>query len=128
MATDARTIQATWWQPKAAALGDVVTDLDDINQCILTILTTPPGSDPHRPDFAMDLLSYLDRPLNEARPAIVRDAIRAIRLWEQRATVLSVGVAAGDVGQIVVTVTWTPSGNENSEPVITTLTLSAVAA
>ncbi len=76
----------------------------------------------------MDLLSYLDRPINEVRPQIVRDAIRAIRLWEQRATVLGVTVASAEVGQITVNVTWTLSGNENSEPVITTITLSSAAA
>ena len=60
--TPLSAIGARDWQPALGSLGEVVTDLADIAQAIDIILTTPRGSDPHRPTFGADLLQFIDQP------------------------------------------------------------------
>ncbi len=78
------------WQFKLNGIGDVAEGVEDINQCIATILNTPKGSDPHRPTFGSDILKYIDYPVNIAKPNIIRETIDTITLWETRITVNSV--------------------------------------
>lgn len=106
--TDVRAIDAFNWQPRLGAAGEVVTDLADIGQSIAIILTTPKGSDPHRPGFASDLCRYLDMPVTEARPYVIRESIEAIREWEPRADVGEVEVAPGNA-RLRVHVRWAPA-------------------
>ncbi len=74
-------------------LGELVTDIQDVDQCIRIILTTPKGSDPHRPLFGSNLHLYIDYPVNSARPHIVREAVNALREWEPRIEVVKVTVS-----------------------------------
>ena len=77
----------------AAGIGNVVQGLDDVNQCVAIILSTPPGSDPLRPTFACDLAQFIDMPINLAYPHIVREVTQALETWEPRITVLAIAVA-----------------------------------
>jgi Bacteriophage baseplate protein W len=96
------------WSLKLGAIGEVVQGLADIGQCIAIILTTPKGSDPLRPTFASDLWKYLDRPIQSAAPALVREAFDALALWEPRITVVSVSAAPDPASgsSLTLTVTW----------------------
>ena len=80
------------WQFKLNGIGDVAEGVEDINQCIATILNTPKGSDPHRPTFGSDILKYIDYPVNIAKPNIIRETIDAVSLWETRIKINSVRV------------------------------------
>ncbi|UKI41433.1 MAG: GPW/gp25 family protein [Candidatus Melainabacteria bacterium] len=79
---------------------------EDINQCIAIILTTRKCSVPHRPTFGSDIYKYVDYPVNEAVPNIVREATDAITLWETRINLKSVSVEINNT-QITVKVEWT---------------------
>jgi phage baseplate assembly protein W len=81
------------WSLKLGTIGAVVQGIDDIDQCIAIILTTPPGSDPLRPTFGADLWTYIDNPISVAIPSIVRDVSAAITMWEPRVTLQSVSVS-----------------------------------
>ena len=100
------------WSLKLKALGAVVQGLDDIDQCIAIILTTPPGSDPLRPTFGADLWRYIDNPITSAVPSIVREVSAAITMWEPRVTLESVNVipvsesSAQSGAHLNVSVTW----------------------
>src|ERR1700733_1365464 len=72
-----------------SGIGNVVQGVNDVNQCIQIILTTPKGSDPLRPTFGADVWRYIDVPINTATPAIVREVTEAITLWEPRVTLVS---------------------------------------
>lgn len=87
-------------------LGEEVSGLDDIHQCIYIILSTPRGADPHRPTFGADIYRHIDAPTDFARPRIVRDAIEAIERWEPRVRVRAVTVEQSDEAQLLVTVQW----------------------
>jgi phage baseplate assembly protein W len=101
MSVDAITladITSADWSLKLNAMGQVVKGIDDIDQCIGIILTTPQGSDPLRPTFGADLWQYIDNPLTVAVPSIVREVSAAISMWEPRVTLQSVTVTPATDG------------------------------
>ncbi|HZP46254.1 MAG TPA: GPW/gp25 family protein [Candidatus Binataceae bacterium] len=106
----------------AAGLGQVVQGLADIEQCLMIILTTPPGSDMLRPDFACDLFQFIDQPITVALPALVAEVAAKIAKFEPRIKLLSVTAqpASADYSAFDVTVTWqlkTPGAQAQSTTV-----------
>ncbi len=95
------------WQP-ALGVNGIVGGLDDIDQCIRTILLTPKGSDPHNPPFGSDIPLYLDWPQNRVTPHLVREAVLAIRAWEPRVGDIQVKVSH-TLGAVELAVEWTPA-------------------
>jgi len=95
--------QALHWQPSYGGEGFAVA-YDDLKQAVRTILSTPLGSDPLRPDFGSRLPDYLDWPIDRARPHIVRETVAAIRKWEPRVSLkrVSVSTASDNPAQLVV--------------------------
>ena len=103
------SITAAHWQPALGTSGEVVEGLRDIDQSIRIILSTPKGSDPHRPEFGSDLHLYLDWPTNRVTPHLVREAVDAIRHWEPRVSVAQVKIQI-NAAQIIVQVHWRVAG------------------
>ncbi len=99
------SITSAHWQPALDTPGEVVEGLRDIDQAIRIILTTPRGSDPHRPEFGCDINLYIDWPTNRVVPHLVREAVDAIRRWEPRVTVVQVLVEIEDE-RITLRVQW----------------------
>jgi len=93
------------WQPQLNQIGEVVQGIDDINQCIYIILTTQKGSVPHRPTFGSDIFQYIDYPVQEAIPNIIREVIDAITQWETRVEIIQV-TAELDESNIKIKVEW----------------------
>jgi uncharacterized protein len=92
-----------------AGLGDIVESLEDIAQCIVIILTTPKGSDPLRPTFAIDLLAFIDKPMTSIVPHAVREVMSALRQWEPRIVVTRVSVLPDsdqNYGHVNISVYW----------------------
>ena len=88
-------ITSIHWQPKLGEPGAVVLDAQDVDQCIRIILSTPKGSDPLRPLFGFDGWQYIDWPINQARPHLVRE-ISAALTWEPRIIVEKVEITLVD--------------------------------
>ncbi len=105
-------LDATAGGAPGSGLGQLVQGLADVEQCMVIILTTPKGSDPLRPTFACDLWKYVDRPIDQALPAIVLEVTDALTLWEPRITVVSVNAQVLTDGssqsgaKLAVTVVW----------------------
>ena len=97
-------IQSLHWQPRLGGDG-VVENLDDLHQAIRVILGTPKGSDPLRPDFGSNLHLYLDYPIDQAVPHLVRETVEAIRLWEPRCVLVKVTPSIVEA-QITLRVQW----------------------
>ena len=107
MVVDVRTIESTYWSPKLGTAGEIVENVEDINQCIEIILTTPAGSDPHRPDFANRLGDYIDRPITEVTPLLIKEVYASILKWETRVELNDVKVSpTSDLGKVEITVLW----------------------
>ena len=93
------------WQYKLNDIGSVAEGIEDINQCIAIIITTPKGTVPHRPTFGSDVYKYVDYPIISAKPNIIRETIDAINMWEKRIKVDSVSVENNEE-QLKVKVQW----------------------
>jgi phage baseplate assembly protein W len=92
-----------------SGLGRIVTGVQDVEQCIAIILSTLPGEDALRPTFGVDLMRFVDMPLNAAIPAIVAAVTDAIEEFEPRVTLQGVTVAPDSTnpGHVTINVTWT---------------------
>lgn len=106
-------IESIDWQPELGKIGSVVENIEDINQCIRIILMTPKGSDPHRPEFGSDIWKYIDYPVNEAIPNIIREAIDAINTWEPRVEIKSIK-ARIDNSNVILMLEWILKGGAES--------------
>lgn len=93
------------WQPKLDSIGEVVEDIDDINQCISIILTTGKGSVPHNPEFGSNVWMWIDALIDEARPNIIKESIDAIEQWEPRVDISRITVNY-DESNIILSVYW----------------------
>jgi len=98
------------WQPKLGAPGERVTGVDELEQAMMLVLTTPERSVPLRPGFGSRLYQLVDEPVTQARPAIVREVLRALGVNEPRVRPLGVNVAhdAEDAGHLAVDIEWQP--------------------
>jgi len=83
-------INTTMWSMSTSEYGAVVTDLDDIIQCVLLILSTDRGSDPFRPEFGFNLGRLVDRPVNFVIPNGKLGILDALEQWEPRVTVTKI--------------------------------------
>ncbi|WP_033394987.1 GPW/gp25 family protein [Brachymonas chironomi] len=122
---DITTITSTHWQPAIGKPGAVVLDAQDVDQCIRIILSTPKGSDPLRPLFGFDGWQYLDWPVDQARPHLVREIASALA-WEPRITVTKVAVEAvdgGDFSHLNAAVTWQFAQDVQGASFISSVTL-----
>ena len=105
--TNLEDIRSIHWQPALGSFA-VAEGVDDIDQAIRVILGTPRGSDPHRPDFGTNLWRYIDRPVDQAVPHVVREVVEALKKWEPRCTLVLVEPAT-DQSHVTVNVVWKPA-------------------
>lgn len=103
-------ITAVDWSPQQGNFGEVVTDILDIEQCIGIILTTPRGSDPHRPLFGCDAWRWIDKPSAIAIPNIILEAVDSLEMWEPRIELVGVTARLEAIGWIAFTVEWRLKG------------------
>lgn len=87
MATKLNDIKAVNWQLSNLKLGEVSEGIDDLRQCIQTILTTTKGSDPMRPLFGSDIWRFIDTPVTTAVANISAEIIDCVGKWESRVNV-----------------------------------------
>ena len=104
-----QNITAAHWQPALGTTGEIVEGLRDIDQSLRIILTTPKGSDPHRPEFGSNLHRYLDWPTDRVTPHLVREAFDAVRQWEPRVSVDQVHIQIS-AHHITARVQWRITG------------------
>lgn len=100
-----KEITSVDWSFDIAKPDGIVQGSYDIAQCVFIILTTQKGTDPLRPTFGVDLLSYIDSPMNIAAANLTREIADQLNAWEPRITVTEVAYKI-DVSQIIYTVTW----------------------
>ncbi|MBF0482010.1 MAG: GPW/gp25 family protein [Desulfovibrionaceae bacterium] len=105
MPIDVTTITSADWSPQVGAPGEIVEQLADIAQAMRIVLTTPKGSDPHRPDFGCEAWRYLDYPVSVSAPNIIREATDAVKKWEPRATLKRVTCVV-DGSTVALTLKW----------------------
>lgn len=113
MTTLLTDIRSADWQPKLNQIGEVVENIEDVNQCFRVILLTRKGTDPHRPAFGSDLWKYIDAPAKIAIPNIIREVVDAIRLWESRVEMRGV-TATIDEHHVTLRIGWSYKNTEQT--------------
>jgi len=84
-----------------------VQGIHDIDQSIRIILSTPPGSDTHRPHFGCRIHDYIDWPITRARPHLVREIVSALRRWEPRMRIESVQIEPASAPEhLTIRIRW----------------------
>jgi phage baseplate assembly protein W len=113
-------IRSADWQLSLTTPGDVVQGIADIQQCVHIILSTQKGSDPLRPEFGTDILRYLDRPVNEAVPNMIREMMDAVNTWETRVKITKIEheIDKTNPGKITFKITWKTALAEGQNVII----------
>ena|ERR1022692_3849893 len=84
------------------------TGLREINDSILTILSTYIGERVHLPTFGSILMSFVFEPLTLATIYQVKAEIRrAVGAWESRARITSIDFSSPTTGTLVINISWT---------------------
>jgi len=78
--------------PSSSELKRIDNLIEDIEQSIEVILTTPKGSKIWEPEFGCDLLSYIDKIAPNVIPRLIAEIWDAIERWEDRVKLLNVDV------------------------------------
>jgi len=98
---------AAHWQPALLREGEWVEGIHDIDQAIRIILSTPLGSDTHRPQFGCRIHDYIDWPITRARPHIVREIVAALNRWEPRMRIESVHIEPASAPEhLIIRIRW----------------------
>ena len=92
------------WQPSLSGDG-IVEGAQDVSQSIGVILRTPKGSNPHRPTFGSNIHLYIDNPVHQVIPHLVRESVDAIKEWEKRCELVKVTPTV-EGSQITLRVQW----------------------
>lgn len=112
-----KDIQTKNWSLSLDKPGEIVTDLDDINQCIYIILMTVPGTDRMRPTFGCGIHKYLDKPVSSVIPNMVKAIADALEIWETRIEINKISVQV-ELSTVVITVEWTSNLGQMQSTVI----------
>lgn len=111
-------IRSKDWSISLAGAGQIVEGLEDIKQCVRIILATQKGSDPLRPSFGVDVMSYLDLPDNRVATELTREIIEQIGLWEPRVVIEKITYKLSP-GRVSFAIEWKLTAN--SQTVITNI-------
>ena len=99
-------IVTTNWQLSLAEPGKIVQGVDDINQSLLTLLTTAKYSSPLSPDKGLDILKWQDKPVTLKAPGLVAEIIDQVGLYEPRINLQAVQYTPTATGKIVFRLVW----------------------
>ena len=100
------------WQPQLGGPpGARVYGLDELEQSMMLVLTTPVRSVPGRPQFGSRLYQLVDEPVSVLRAAVVREVLRSLGVNEPRVRPIGVGLVHTDAGRLEVTVEWQPTSS-----------------
>jgi uncharacterized protein len=96
------------WSISTSLQGEIVKDIEDINQCIYVILKTIQGTDPMNPAFGCGLYLYQDQPINIGLPNMIREIGSSIEKYEPRATITNITYEI-DLSTVIFSIYWSSS-------------------
>lgn len=99
--------ETQYWQLSLDTPFEVVTDIDDIRQCLIVILRTAKGSDPFRPDFGADIYKAIDLPNARVAPLLKKTILEQVEQYEPRIKILAIQLAVKSESHISITLEWT---------------------
>lgn len=117
-------IRSSYWQLSTTQAGEVVQGIEDIKQCIQTILTTQRGTVVLNPNLGLDLMAFIGQPINTVEADLTREIIEQITEFEPRATIEKIIPSlSGDGSNLIIELTWSSevgTGTNNVQYAIST--------
>lgn len=100
--TNTKTLNTQNWQHARGTIGGVVTEAEDVEQCIETICSCEKGSVIHNPELGLPLMEILDKPLTEVIPVLRQMVKTELEYQEPRITIDSMAFEANEYGFLVI--------------------------
>lgn len=97
-------IKTKHWQKKLNSIGEIVTDIADIEQCYDTIFSTVKGSCPLLLNLGSDIINAIGQNPQKAEKIIKTILLKELPLQEPRAEVLDIRTKFNVDGKITVQV------------------------
>ncbi len=99
-------IDTTNWQKKRGACGEVVTDLDDIEQCYDTIFNTSKGDIPLQPNIGCNIIEAIGQKPKNALQIAKTIILKEFTIQEPRGEIVEINSSYDENGKIVIEVTF----------------------
>ena len=109
------------------AWGEIVAEMADLEQGIVTLILTPKRSVPTEPEKGCDLIETIDRVPSDI-PAMIVSIFDALAAYHPRIVVATVDVRAIDFAHYEVIVEWRPTAAVVDELIRTTVAVGSGAA
>lgn len=106
MTVNTKTLDTTNWQHARGTFGGVVTEVEDVEQCIGTICGCEKGTVVYNPNLGLPLKQFMDRPVNEVIPQMRQIIKIELESQEPRITVDSVSFRADENGFLITKITY----------------------
>lgn len=96
------------WQKKANTIGEIVTEIEDIEQCFDTILHVAKGECPLQPNIGSNLIEAIGEDPKNASQIIKTIIFKEFPIQEPRAKVINVNIFADDddIFKLIAEVKW----------------------
>ncbi len=104
MAADITKLTTKNWQHERNTIGKVVTETDDIKQCIHTICTTRKGKVPFMPEFGTDIFEAVGENSDDAIEIITAVLTKEIPLQEPRCEITEITGIKTAEGKVKITI------------------------
>jgi len=99
-------IKTPYWQHKRGTVGDIVTDLDDIEQCFDNIFNITKGEIPYQPNIGSNIIEAVGQNPKDALEIAQTLILKEFAIQEPRAEVVNISSQYDENGKIVIFVTF----------------------
>lgn len=94
------------WQKKRGTIGEIVTDLDDIEQCYDNIFNITKGEVPLQPNIGSNIIEAIGQKPKDALQIAKTLILKEFTIQEPRAEVVSITTSYNNLGEIIIFVTF----------------------
>ncbi len=104
MAADITKITTNNWQHKRGSIGEIVTGIEDIKQCIDTIMSVSKGDIPLMPEFGTEIITAVGESADDAIEIITAIFSKEIPKQEPRCELVNITGSKTDTGRLRIKV------------------------
>lgn len=102
MIQDITKIKTKNWQHKRGTIGEVVTEIDDIAQCVTSIMEITKGSVPLCPELGTDVIRAIGENTEDAIEIATAIFSKEIPIQEPRCEILDITAEKNENGKIKI--------------------------
>lgn len=100
--TDIKKLKTKNWQHKIGSIGEIVSDLDDIEQCYQNIINISKGQIPLAPNLGTDILDAIGENPEDAAKITEAILLKELPLQEPRGEIISLSITLKDIEKLCV--------------------------